>query len=105
MLFRMNLLFILLIQKKIGLRFYGPLKTLDPKKVADRYSKNGVLLPTMKDDVRHDYAGIEDYFVSFLQNEPTGEILGRKKILTLRPIPLYNALNLVILQGLCDIFL
>ena len=51
------------------------LKTGNPATVAKRYAKEGVLLPTMKDDVRSDFAGIEDYFVSFLQNEPTGEII------------------------------
>ena len=51
------------------------LKTGDPKAVARRYSKQGVLLPTMKDDSRTDFAGIEDYFISFLKDEPTGEIL------------------------------
>lgn len=51
------------------------LKTGDPKVVARRYSKQGVLLPTMKDDSRTDFAGIEDYFVHFLKNEPTGEII------------------------------
>eukprot|EP00957_Ditylum_brightwellii_P135223 10311430-Ditylum_brightwellii.AAC.1 len=38
------------------------LKTEDPKEVASRYAKEGVLLPTMKDDSRTDFAGIEDYF-------------------------------------------
>ena len=51
------------------------LKTLDPKKVADRYAKTSVLLPTVSDIPRTDYAGIEDYFTHFLKNEPTGEII------------------------------
>lgn len=51
------------------------LATLDPKKVADRYAKKGVLLPTVSDVPRTDYAGIEDYFVHFLKNKPSGEIL------------------------------
>lgn len=51
------------------------LKTEDPKEVAKRYAKEGVLLPTMKDDSRTDFEGIEDYFVSFLKNKPTGEII------------------------------
>jgi uncharacterized protein (TIGR02246 family) len=51
------------------------LKTLDPKAVADRYAKNSVLLPTVSDVPRTDYAAIEDYFTNFLKLEPTGEIL------------------------------
>lgn len=51
------------------------LATLDPKKVADRYSKTGVLLPTVSDTPRTDYAGIEDYFTNFLKLKPNGEIL------------------------------
>lgn len=47
------------------------LATLDPKKVADRYAKKGVLLPTVSDVPRTDYAGIEDYFVHFLKNKPS----------------------------------
>ena len=51
------------------------LKTLDPKKVALRYSENAVLLPTMSDETRAEFCTIEDYFIHFLQHEPTGEIL------------------------------
>ena len=50
------------------------LATKDPKKVADRYSKAGVLLPTVSDVPRTDYPGIEDYFTNFLKLEPQGEI-------------------------------
>merc|ERR1712151_1064848 len=50
------------------------LATLDPKKVADRYSKEGVLLPTVSDIPRTDYPGIEDYFTNFLKLKPQGEI-------------------------------
>jgi len=51
------------------------LATKDPKKVADRYSSQGVLLPTVSDIPRVDRAGIEDYFTNFLKLEPQGEIL------------------------------
>jgi len=51
------------------------LATLDPKKVADRYSKNGVLLPTVSDVPRNDHPGIVDYFTHFLKLKPQGEIL------------------------------
>merc|ERR1712176_1199883 len=50
------------------------LATLDPKKVADRYSKKGVLLPTVSDIPRTDYPGIVDYFTNFLKLRPQGEI-------------------------------
>merc|ERR1712157_195324 len=50
------------------------LATLDPKKVADRYSKKGVLLPTVSDTPRTDYPGIEDYFTNFLKLKPQGKI-------------------------------
>ena len=51
------------------------LATLDPKSVASRYSKKGVLLPTVSDTPRTDFASIEDYFVNFLKLKPQGEIL------------------------------
>jgi len=51
------------------------LATLDPKKVASRYAKEGVLLPTVSDIPRTDFASIEDYFTNFLKLEPQGEIL------------------------------
>ena len=51
------------------------LVTKDPAKVAERYSKNGVLLPTVSDVPRTDFPGIVDYFTHFLKSEPTGEIL------------------------------
>lgn len=47
----------------------GALATLDPKKVASRYAKNGVLLPTVSDTPRTDFTSIEDYFVNFLKNK------------------------------------
>ena len=51
------------------------LATEDPKEVAKRYSKAGVLLPTVSDTPRTDFASIEDYFVHFLKLKPQGEIL------------------------------
>ncbi|KAL7553762.1 hypothetical protein ACHAWF_017087 [Thalassiosira exigua] len=45
------------------------LATSDPKKVAARYAKNAVLLPTVSDKPRSDSTGIEDYFVNFLKNK------------------------------------
>eukprot|EP00542_Grammatophora_oceanica_P019769 CAMPEP_0194049590 /NCGR_PEP_ID=MMETSP0009_2-20130614/30776_1 /TAXON_ID=210454 /ORGANISM="Grammatophora oceanica, Strain CCMP 410" /LENGTH=347 /DNA_ID=CAMNT_0038695791 /DNA_START=56 /DNA_END=1099 /DNA_ORIENTATION=+ len=51
------------------------LATLDADAVAKRYSKNAVLLPTVSDLPRTDYALIHDYFTNFLQKKPQGEIL------------------------------
>jgi len=51
------------------------LKTKDPDIVAQRYSKEGVLLPTLSDVPRNDYAGIRDYFVHFCEKGPVGKIL------------------------------
>jgi len=51
------------------------LSTLDPKKVASRYAKKGVLLPTVSNTPRTDFASIEDYFTQFLKLKPQGEIL------------------------------
>ena len=50
------------------------LATLDPKKVASRYSKAGVLLPTVSDRPRTDFPGIVDYFENFLKLKPQGKI-------------------------------
>ena len=51
------------------------LATEDSKKVAARYAKNGVLLPTVSDVPRTDFDSINDYFVNFLKLKPQGEIL------------------------------
>lgn len=50
------------------------LATEDPEKVAARYSKQGVLLPTVSDVPRTDNEGIVDYFTNFLKLKPQGEI-------------------------------
>jgi len=51
------------------------LKTGDPAVVAQRYAKEGVLLPTLSDIPRNDVEGIKDYFVHFLEKKPVGKIL------------------------------
>ncbi|MFJ8592461.1 SgcJ/EcaC family oxidoreductase [Streptomyces sp. NPDC093598] len=48
------------------------LQTGDPKKVADLYAKDAVLLPTVSNQVRTDRAAIVDYFEHFLQSKPKG---------------------------------
>ena len=57
------------------------LATLDPSKVAARYSREGVLLPTVSDIPRTDYHGIKDYFVNFLKLKPNGEIISSNVII------------------------
>ncbi|MBC2903582.1 SgcJ/EcaC family oxidoreductase [Streptomyces cupreus] len=62
-------------KKQIAALFDGwnaALKTGDPEKVADRYAKDAVLLPTVSNKVRTDRAGIVDYFEHFLENKPVG---------------------------------
>ena len=51
------------------------LATLDSDKVASRYAKKAVLLPTVSDIPRTDYASIKDYFDAFLLKKPQGTIL------------------------------
>jgi conserved hypothetical protein len=51
------------------------LATLNSDKVAKRYAKDAVLLPTVSDIPRTDYKSIKNYFDSFLQKKPQGVIL------------------------------
>jgi len=51
------------------------LASRDPVKVANRYSRSAVLLPTVSDIPRTDFPGRVDYFTNFLKLEPQGEIL------------------------------
>ena len=50
------------------------LQTGEPKKVAALYASDAILLPTVSNQVRHNHAEIEDYFVTFLAKEPKGTI-------------------------------
>ncbi|MCX4907610.1 SgcJ/EcaC family oxidoreductase [Streptomyces sp. NBC_00878] len=63
-------------KKQIAALFDGwnkALQTGDSEKVADRYAKDAVLLPTASPIIRTDRAGIVDYFDHFLLNKPKGE--------------------------------
>ena len=51
------------------------LATGDPHQVADRYTPDAVLLPTLSNDVRTDRAGIVDYFARFQRDRPLGVVL------------------------------
>lgn len=46
----------------------------DPDKVTELYAFNGILLPTVSNQVRHNHAEIRDYFVHFLAKKPKGTI-------------------------------
>jgi uncharacterized protein (TIGR02246 family) len=50
------------------------LQSGDPDKVTALYAFNGILLPTVSNQVRHNHAEIRDYFVHFLAKKPQGKI-------------------------------
>ena len=49
-------------------------QTGDPKKVTQLYEKDAILLPTISNQVRHNHKEIENYFIQFQENAPSGEI-------------------------------
>ena len=51
------------------------LQTREPKKVSALYGHCSILLPTLSNQVRHNHAEIEDYFVHFLAKGPVGTLL------------------------------
>lgn len=55
-------------------KWNSALATLDSTKVAARYAKNAVLLPTVSDTPRTSAALIKDYFDAFLLKKPQGKI-------------------------------
>lgn len=56
-------------------RWNDALQTGDPETVANLYSKNAVLLPTLSNIPRDNHELIADYFVGFLAKGPVGDIL------------------------------
>ena len=50
------------------------LASLDPDAVTALYTENGILLPTVSNQVRHNPEEIRDYFVAFLKKSPQGKI-------------------------------
>ncbi|WP_128381726.1 SgcJ/EcaC family oxidoreductase [Streptomyces cavernae] len=63
-------------KKQITALFDGwnaALKSGDPQKVAARYAKDAVLLPTASPKIRTNHAEIVDYFEHFLANKPQGK--------------------------------
>ena len=55
-------------------RWNNALQTGDPQQVAALYETNGILLPTVSNQVRHNHVEIADYFVHFLAKGPQGKI-------------------------------
>jgi uncharacterized protein (TIGR02246 family) len=55
------------------LRWNEALKTKDAKRVAELYSDDATFLPTAAGDFKKGKAGAEDYFIHFLEKNPTGE--------------------------------
>ncbi|MCC4592426.1 SgcJ/EcaC family oxidoreductase [Xanthomonas campestris pv. cannae] len=55
-------------------RWNAALATGNPQRVADLYARDGVLLPTVSNQVRASRAEIEDYFSHFLAAKPRGAI-------------------------------
>ncbi len=58
-------------------RWNASLQTGDPKKVVANYSSRSLLLPTVSNRPRQTAAEIEDYFVYFLKDQPSGAIVSR----------------------------
>lgn len=55
-------------------RWNASLQTGDPNAVVQNYAQNGVLLPTVSNQVRTNHDEIKDYFVKFLELKPQGKI-------------------------------
>ena len=60
--------------RQLFTRWNQSLLTLDPAKVAENYSDDAVLLPTVSNKPRTTPAEIQEYFVHFLEKKPQGEI-------------------------------
>ena len=50
------------------------LAPLDPDAVTALYTENGILLPPVSNQVRHNPEEIRDYFVAFLKKSPQGKL-------------------------------
>ena len=55
-------------------RWNDTLKSGDPKQVVANYAEQSILLPTVSNTPRLTPAEKEDYFVQFLQSQPSGVI-------------------------------
>ncbi len=59
-------------------RWNKALQSQDPERIAQLYSRDAVLLPTLSNEPRTDHESIVDYFSHFLQKRPNGEISQRE---------------------------
>ena len=50
------------------------LQSGDPGEVAKLYAADAILLPTVSNAVRHNFAEIRDYFAHFMESHPSGRI-------------------------------
>jgi uncharacterized protein (TIGR02246 family) len=50
------------------------IQTGDPDKVVALYAFNGVLIPTLSNEVRTSHPAIRDYFVKFLKQKPKAKL-------------------------------
>ena len=55
-------------------RWNNALQTLDPRRVAECYAEDAVLLPTVSNVPRTNRDEITDYFVHFLEKKPVGVV-------------------------------
>lgn len=62
-------------------RWNRALQSQDPEQVAQLYSRQAVLLPTLSDQPRTDHDSIVDYFSHFLEKQPQGEISQREVLI------------------------
>jgi len=59
-------------------RWNNSLASGDPDAVADLYAPQSILLPTLSNTPRVTRDGRRDYFVTFMQNKPRGQIDSRR---------------------------
>ena len=62
-------------------KWNAALQTKDPEQVANLYSRDAILLPTLSDLPRTDHDTIVDYFKHFLEKSPKGSIEQREIII------------------------
>ena len=60
----------------------GALKTQDSRRVTALYAEDGILLPTLSNQVRHNHTEINDYFVSFCEKQPVATMIESNVTLT-----------------------
>lgn len=56
-------------------KWNNALQSGKPELVSALYAPDAILVPTMSNQIRHNKAEIEDYFVHFLTHKPIGKII------------------------------